>query len=184
MSTEPKRTPDGREVKTIADLNPADVLVDYDDGALDDTYLTVRCVEAITAEPGRFLIVFAGGSTTNARGTTEVQLATAAEAEQHEARRRDDEKRARMRAGLVKLIDALDAGLPLPAWFRIDAGCAADEAAVRKAAEVLGVDFEEGDNGGRPIWEANSDLAPALTSYGQAEVTVRLWHLARKAVES
>jgi hypothetical protein len=173
---------DTRETKRIDQIEPGDVLADYDDGILYETFLTVRCAEPLTDEPGRYHVVFAGGRYTNVRATQEVEIATAAEVKRHEAERRDSEKRARMRAGLMKLIEAIDDGLPLPAYFAIDGACLPDHDAVAAAAALLGVEPRESENGGKKQSDAKADFVPAQ-GYRAAEVQIRMWHLGG-AVES
>lgn len=174
---------DPREVKRVDQLDPGDVVADLEPFSLR-SFATVRWAEQLADAPGRYLVLFAGGETADMRGATEVQIATAAEVAAHGAKARDDEKRARMRSGLMKLIDFLDRGLPLPAHFTVTGACMPDADSVRAAATLLGVEPDEYLNGGRPQIKAKTALVERAHDYASPEVGIEMWHLADKAVES
>lgn len=174
-----------RETKRIDQIEPGDVLIDYDDGTLDDEFLTVRCAEPITADPGRYHVVFVGGSYSSVRGTTEVRLATTAEIEQHEAMRRNDEKRISLRAGLMRIVDLLDTDLPVPAAIGIDMRLFATAADVHAWAAALNTEADDKTTEhGHSVAVRRHALA-GTKNRTLPDVEVEIWHLGdRPAVET
>lgn len=169
-----------REIKLVGQLQPGDVVVEPEegpDGNPMDVYRTVRIAEPIADSPGRYLVVYAGADTDNVRSTEDYAIATRDEIAAHEALLAEAEKRTRMRAGLWKLIEAIEGGMPLPAHFDIQGICMDSPDDVRTAAKLLGAAAVDRDHGNRQtLTEAKA---------GDAEVQLRLWHLTRpRAVES
>lgn len=170
-----------RQTKRVDQLRYGDIVADFN--GTDTTFAEVRHAEPITDEPGRVLVLYAGGETTNLRGASEVDLASAEEYAAYKQRVSDAGKRARIRAGLMRLVDALDQGLPLPAYFDIDGSCTPTPEAVREVAKVFDVEPEESLNAGAPQIRARVVLA--ADELGRREVELDFWHLGNKsAVES
>lgn len=168
-----------RETKRVDQLQPGDIVADggWDEDLerMVEEFRQIRLVEPLDSRPEQFLVVFAGGRTAIRDGGVVFDLATATEYSEHEAKLRDAEKRARMRAGFMQVVDAIDQGLPLPDHFSVEAACMPDHAAVAAAAVLLGREVKESVNGGRRQTEVRADFA--ARQFGAPEVGFRLWHL-------
>ena len=162
-------------------LAPGDIVLDEAFGERLDEFRRVLVAEPIADEPGRVLVVYAGAHTDNVRCTEEFELATTAEYRAFEAERREAEKRARIRAGLMRVVELLDQGLPLPPFLRVEMPCMPDPESVRVVAKAIGVEPKESLNGGRPQIDAETDL---FTGPRGTEFEFKAWHLASKAAES
>lgn len=174
-----------REIRLVDQLQPGDVIVDTEDGPGGDpidVYRTVRVAEPIAESPGRYLVVYAGAHTDNVRSTEDYAIATREEIAAHQAMLADAEKRARIRAGLMRVVELIDDGLPLPAFLRVEMPCMPDHESVREVAKAIGIEPAESLNGGRPQTDAETVLA--VSPQGREEVEFKAWHLASKPVES
>lgn len=168
--------PTKREVKRADQLQPGDVVV-LDSFNGGEAYRTVRLSEPVRSEPDRYLIVFAGAETHTALSTTPFELATREEIAAHEALRRDTEKRARMRAGLMTLVAAIDDGLPLPSAIGIDMRLFATPDDVQAWAAALDTEVvdKETDHG-RSVAIRRHSLA-GESGRSLPDVDVDVWHL-------
>lgn len=149
-------------------------IVRWVDALADVDFREVRLVEPLSGSAGSVLIVFAGGDTETARGAWLVQLADP-DLEKHRQAIRDAARRDAFRQALLRLVDLLDDGLPLPARFGIRGVCMSSPEDVRRAAEMLGVEAVEFDNNGRPHIKAEVDLAPGDQTLPLVELD--MWHL-------
>lgn len=178
-----------RETKRADQLHPGDVIVEDgyepdDDGKMQhfDVYRRVLVAEPVEDETGRVLVVYAGAHTDNVRCTEEFALATADEYRAYEKTAREQRKRTRIRAGLERLLELVDSGLPLPSFVRVELPLMPDAESVRAWADLLDVPAVDADNAGRPTTDATTDLA--ADPDGRQLVEFRVWHLGPKAVES
>lgn len=168
--------PTAAQVEAHESINASEVRPGMFLRSADTDLHEVRHVEP-SDDGNQVLLVFAGGTTEWYGALAEVELTSAAEVIAARKRLADRQKRAKVLDALERLVELVRQGLPLPAYFDIDASLMPSADAVRQAAEILGETPVESLNSGAPQIQFKHHFGADENS---RVVEMRMWHLGRR----